>query len=68
MQQTNFAISTFKEEKGLNAFAENIDSCQLAQSTQADIGRKFLILSHFLFVKEPFHFVTSWTNMDFMYP
>ena len=38
-----------------NEFAKSIDSCQPAQSAQADMGRNFLPPLNFLHVKGPFY-------------
>ena len=52
-------------EKRLNASARSIDPGQSRQSTQADLGQNFLLLSNFLHVQEPVSLVTHLVDSHF---
>ena len=51
------AIEPCCVKRSLNASAKGIDSCQLAQSAQADLSRNFSLSLNFLHVKGPFYIV-----------
>ena len=52
-------------KKGLNALTKSIDSCQPAQSAQADMSRNFSLFLNVLYVKRQFYLMTKFVcNSD----
>ena len=64
-----YLFESYSVNRRFNVFAKSIDSCQPAQSAQADMKRNFSLSLNFLLVKGPFYIMTQsvdWQSRFFM--